>query len=897
MSKTDFCGVIIDGKLASFREMRGFDGNVVILDGVTEIGNRAFEVAYCGIKTVVIPPSVTKIGSRAFACCEYLQEIVIPEGVESIGDGAFSDCHSLKRVVIPSTVVSIGAGAFDDCGDIDEITVDENNPVYLGAGNCLIERKKKILLRGGRNAVIPADGSVTVIGERAFSNNTAHPRNSVHSTGVAEIVIPDGVTKIGKYAFDFNYGLESIVIPDSVKSIEKRAFSRCCNLKNIKLGNGIQTIGDSAFEYDEKLEIELTLPKSLTKIGSYAFYFCGIESLTIGGAVKTIGKNAFRNCKNLRHVTFTDGVTEVGEYMFCECAALETVVFSSSVKTVGKCAFMCCEGLKNAGFNDGLETVAEDAFRGCSSLNGIVIPDSIKYIGNGAFAYCEKLSEVKMPASVEFMGNGVFGGCPVKVAAPKKTGAVGFDIANNVLVKYKGKSQDVVIPDGVTKIAAKAFYCKKNMESLTIPASVTSIANKAIERCENLKSITVANGNPAFRSEGNCLIDTKKKCVIYGFKDSEIPADGSIVAIAANAFAGAECESLVIPDGVKTIGASAFKACGSLKSISLPSTVKSIGPSAFKYCAKLESITIPKNTTAIGNEAFAECTALTRINFDADCCDDLWISSDLFCNAGKNAGGVTAYIGANVQKIPRYLFASGSVDSAHRIKTVEFAENSVCKIIGENAFWACAELKSINLPDGITTIERDAFNGCRALKNVSIPKSATAIGAYAFCGCTSMAEIFIPAGVTKLIGVFEKCGGLKSITVEAGNPVFHSAGNCLIDTEKKILVRGANTSIIPSDGSVVRLDNYSFSNCNELESIVIPDGVTEIFNNVFKNCKKLKSITIADTVTYVCNPYFENCGSLVSITASKKLLEKYDYFGFKNKIMDASGRRITFTVR
>ena len=73
MSNTDYCGVIIDGRLVSFREWHGFDGRVVISDGVTEIGNSAFEVAYCGIKTVIVPSTVTKIGKRAFACCELFQ--------------------------------------------------------------------------------------------------------------------------------------------------------------------------------------------------------------------------------------------------------------------------------------------------------------------------------------------------------------------------------------------------------------------------------------------------------------------------------------------------------------------------------------------------------------------------------------------------------------------------------------------------------------------------------------------------------------------------------------------------------------------------------------------------------------------------------------------------------
>ncbi len=893
MHRYDNCGVIQDGKVLSFRAADGFDGNIIIPDDVTEIGNRAYEVAFCGIKKVVISPSVKRIGERAFACCERLQEIDIPRGVEIIDKEAFSDCHSLKKVVISETVTFIGSGAFDDCGDIEEIVVAENNPVYRSTGNCLIDIKKKTLIRGCKNSVIPSDGSVTVIGERAFSNNSAHPRNSVHSKGSLKIVIPDGVKKIGKYAFDFNYALESVIMADSVKTIEKGAFSCCYKLKSIKFGKGIETIGDNAFYYSHSLESELDFPDSLKKIGTYAFFGCGVSSIVIGKNVESIGKNAFNGCERLTELTFGGGIGEIGESAFHCCKALETVNFSEGLKTIGKCAFYGCEKLKSPGFKNGLETIGESAFACCDSLQSIEIPDSVRYLGAEAFAYCEKLCSVKLPPSVDFMGSNVFKNCPVKVAAPKKVGAVGFEIANNELIKYKGTSNNAVIPDGVTKIAAKAFLRKKNLESITVPASVTAIANRAIEGCVNLKRINVDVANTAYRSEGNCLIDVKKKSVVYGFADSVIPDDGSVNAIAANAFSGIDLTAAIIPDGVKTIGANAFKGCTNLKSLTLPDTVKSIGPSAFKYCKALESIKIPQKVTSLGTEAFAECTALTEINFDSES-DDLSVNS-AFDGAGKNSSGVVLNIGANVKRIPdSFMMAQGDENIPHVVR-VDFAENSVCECVGSFAFWSCNMLKSVNLPQNIKEIKRDAFHGCSALEHIDIPENTTALGAYAFCKCENLKDIYIPAGVTKLVSVFEGCGGLESIAAAEGNPVFHVSGNCLIETETKKLLRGCHNSVIPSDGSVKRLDNYSFDKCDKLESIVIPDGVIEIYNNAFKQCENLKSVTIAKTVTYVCNPYFEDCNALIKITASKELLEKYDYFGFKDKTFGLKNRRVEFS--
>lgn len=892
MHRYDDCGLIQDGRVVAFRAANGFDGNIIIPDDVTEIGNRAYEVAFCGIKKVFIPSSVKRIGERAFACCERLLEIEIPAGVEVIGKEAFSDCHSLKKVYISETVTSIGPGAFDDCGDIEGITVAENNPVYRSAGNCLIDKKKKTLIRGCKNSVIPADGSVTVIGASAFSNNTAHPRNHVHSKGSSEIVIPNGITKIGKRAFDFNYELETVVMADSVKTIEKDAFSRCGKLKSVQFGKGIETIGDNAFYYACSLGV-LHLPDSVKKIGAYAFFNSGVQRVVMGKNVQSIGKNAFNGCQKLTELTFSGGPEEICDSAFHYCKALETVTFSDSLKIIGKCAFYHCDQLKNLTFKNGLETIGESAFECCSRLQSIEVPDSVKYIGAEAFAYCEKLASVKMPASVDFMGSSVFRACPVKVAEPKKVGAVGFEIANNELIKYKGTAGNAVIPDGVTKIAAKAFFRKKNLESITIPASVTAIANRAIEGCGNLKCIHVDSANTAYRCEGNCLIDVKKKSVVYGFTDSVIPDDGSVNGIAANAFAGIELTEASIPDGVKTIGANAFKGCTSLKRLTLPDTVKSIGPSAFKYCKALESITVPLKVTSLGTEAFAECTALTEINFNAES-DEVSVNS-AFDSAGKDTSGVVLRIGAKVKRIPDSLTMPQDKERTPNIIRVDFAENSVCESIGSYAFWACHMLKSVNLPESVTEIKRDAFHGCVALEYIDFPENMTAIGAYAFYECKSLKEIYIPAGVTKLVSVFDGCGDLERITVAEGNPVFHSSGNCLIETESKILLRGCYNSVIPSDGSVVRLNNYSFDACDKLESIVIPDGVVEIYNNAFKQCARLKSVTIAKTVTYVCNPYFEDCSSLIQITASKELLEKYDYFGFKGKEFGLKNRRVEYS--
>ncbi len=194
--------------------------------------------------------------------------------------------------------------------------------------------------------------------------------------------------------------------------------------------------------------------------------------------------------------------------------------------------------------------------------------------------------------------------------------------------------------------------------------------------------------------------------------------------------------------------------------------------------------------------------------------------------------------------------------------------------IGRSAFDGCTDLTSITIPDSVTSIDRRAFFGCTGLTSITIPNSVTSIGSLAFAGCTGLTSIPLPDSVTSIYstefygctgltsitipdsvtyiygGAFSGCYRLTNIAVDEDNSVYHSAGNCLIETASKTLILGCKNSVIPTDGSVTSIDGAAFNGCTGLTSITIPDSVTSIGDSAFYNCDSLTIYCYKDSYAH-----------------------------------------------
>ena len=237
--------------------------NVTLSENITLISDYMFQNC-SSLTNINIPNGVTSIGKYAFEECSSLTSINIPNGVTSIGGYAFYHCAAMANVYIPNSVVSIGMNAFRGCS-LTSVTIPDS------------------VVELGPHAFADCEKMKTFYGKFASEDNRCliidGLLNSFAPSGLTEYTIPDGVTKIGIYAFHLCSRLTNIAIPNSVTSIENYAFYGCSGLTSI------------------------TIPNSVTSIGSYAFYGCsGLTSITIPDGVVSIGNCAFSVCKKLASV-------------------------------------------------------------------------------------------------------------------------------------------------------------------------------------------------------------------------------------------------------------------------------------------------------------------------------------------------------------------------------------------------------------------------------------------------------------------------------------------------------------------------------------------------------------------------------------------------------------------
>ena len=447
---------------------------------------------------------------------------------------------------------------------------------------------------------------------------------------------------------------------------------------------------------------------------------------------------------------------------------------------------------------DNVTEISENAFKNCSLITKVIIPNSVTSIGNNAFSGCNLLSQLEIGSGLQTIGTSAFENCPslysIKISPENQTFTDGtlqsqqqsaqlasynfasqFDQSSagkNCIIEISTKKlifgcKTSVLPSDVAEIGANAFKgC--NIKQITIPASVTTIGNSAFYNCRNLEQI---NYNAV---QLNDLSDSNNGFALCGVDSDGVKViiDNSVTKIPAYLFCPSSSDATLSPN--------------------------------------ITSLTIGSNVQTLGNYSFYNNKNLKEINFNATSMTDLNSDNMVFDYAGTQSDGITFNVGANVQKIPAYLFGKAWTDYENdnfvevNVTKVNFEANGVCSTVGDYA-----------------------FRGCANLQNITIDPTCT----YLTDGRQSDAS---------------------------------PSQNCIINKNSQTLLVGSTSSEIPQSSTiVVSIANYAFMNKN-IEEIIIPNNITTIGTHAFSYCTS-KNLEVGTGVKTLGNYCFVFCFNLENI--------------------------------
>lgn len=863
--------------------------SLTIQNGVETIADYAF--LYCSqLSSLSLPTSIRTIGNYAFFNCNSLQELVIPEGVTSIGWAAFQACYGLKTVELPSSLTKIDEYAFADCRALTIVKSHIQNPIDINVDAFAISVTWNNNVRyvdpssatlyvplGTKNAYMQIDGwssAFNVIYE-------GEPNEITLSDGLKYQYLPSEQIAIVVGRVDDT--MRDITIPAkvlidgtyyAVKSIGASAFYDI-SLNSVTIEDGVESIETRAF-WDSDGINELKLPSTLKKIGSEAFTWAYITSLDLPEGLVSVGRNAFSSCPKLKKAILPSTLSEIGNNVFNNCNSLSVIisriqtpfeinenVFSSNTSVV----LYVPEGTKSE----------YEKTSGWNSFASIVEGNYNEIeIGNLIYSY----SESSRTASVVSHNITEWG----KVVIPSTIPINDVDYE----VKYIGPGafyqfgsiDSLYISEGIETIGNNAFNNCWNMKTVQLPSSLKTIGNNAFQSCGALRRVELPSGltslgDYAFAYNRNLLYVTSHI-------QTPLEINGSVFCSDYSWSSGTQLfeknsATLYVPEGTK----SAYEAIDGwnmfAEIVEGEMTEETIDGIIYSYNSSTQTATV------VGSD-FSEHRKVT-------------IPSSVPINdvnyAVKTIGGGAFY--------NNYYIDSLYIESG--IETIE-----------KGAFQECYNIRYLELPSTLTTIGENAFRNCNSLRKVILPSSLTSLGEYAFASCGNLSSVVSRIQVPLEIGqnvfnsgwywdenntqVFYKTNatlyvpiGTKSAyeAIEGWNMFVDILEGEIKETTYGVLnysyIEGKGEATVISgdysqitkltipgsievDGvsyTVKTIDNNVFSNCGNIDSLVIESGVEIIGQNAFNWCYGIKSLSLPTTLKSIGENAFYHCYNLSSL--------------------------------
>ena len=705
---------------------------------------------------------------------------------------------------------------------------------------------------------------VTSIGNYAFYKYNA----------LTSITLPEGVTRIGDYAFQFCESLASITLPESLLSIGNGSLSHCSSLTSITIPKGMTSIGDGAFDWSESLAnifVDANNANYDSRNGCNAIIetasnklIAGCKNTVIPTDVTIIQSKAFLGCTNLASITIPESVADIGYYAFQYCESLTNITLPNSMPCIGWGLLSHCASLTDITIPENVTEIQCYAFDNCSSLTSIVIPDGVTSIGNQAFYDCSNLTSVTMKASTPCafytntytaVGDGVYNIFPssnegFKIYVPYGSGetyksAEGWSNYANWIVELEPEETPVEPISGVDGNITWSLDTSTGVLTLSGEGSINDYGLE-------LKGITTAPW-------GTYHADIK-----------EVVIQSGVTSIGDCAFYG--CNSLTsvtIPEGVTSIGNHAFDGCRSLASVTIPSSVTSLGSNAF-YAVSLKEVHITGNSVPTFTPSQIGATSAIIFvpsgMYEAYAADENWgaynkqiISADMLelrtveVTAKVGVSAIDEQIGEANRLYVANLKVKGTINDydlfAIRSKYIHLRDLdlSEASLVPAGDGFEYYTGKRLTEADQLGDC---AFRDLNILRSVTLPATLKSIGNDAFSGCSRLETMELPDGVTTMGNyAFRDCFSLQSIDFGLSLQAVPGAAF--------YYCKGITSITLPA--SVTSIGNEAFRYCSKLASAVLPPRLESIGREAFSGCSSLTELRIPSAVQTIGDGAFSSC--------------------------------------
>ena len=864
--------------------------NLVLPEGLSTIGESAFENADLGGSeengyTFTIPASVSEIGNGAFYKTK-VRNVVFGENslltalpqnmfyyavnLETVtfngfaedaegnppevtfGTSVFMGCTALESIDIPANVTEIGTNCFKYCVSLSSVTFDTLTDEESGTEYSMLDyvRNSAFAGTGISEFVFPESSAASItLGSGIF---TACPN-------LTSITLSGQVTNISG-AFRDCLRLETIVISDTNQNFAEEGGV----IYNLQ-GNTVQYVYAPQAPA-EGVEAGVTVDASgnavisgVENIGNYAFANrTDITSVYISADVQTIGTYAFSGCTNLKTVVFEAGspLQSIGSSAFADCTSLESIALptTENFKSLPSSIFNGCSSLTSVTLPTNLTAINGSAFRYCSSLQSISIPATVTSFGTYVFADCSNLSEVNFNGntSIRSLGNYMFYNC---TALETVTLPTSLTFLGTYTFRGSGlTSIDLTELTGLTCFGTRATSCSAtssvylfadcaNLAEVKLPSTLTKFGGYIFQNCTSLTSFDLTGLTQIGR---NCFQNT-------GLTSVAVP---SSVNTDIGNYAFADCaalSSVTIAEGVTGVGTNTFQNCTQIAEMHLPSTVDTIGNYAFNGCTSLVSINIPAAVSKLGTYVFQNCTSLAEVTFDEG---SALTQFGNYCFDGC-ISLTSIDLPETVTFLGQYTFRGCGlveIDLSALTGLTRIASTATTTSVTSNiyTFANCKSLTRVVLPEGLTLIAGYVFDGCENLSSINLD-NVEKFGNRVFTG-TALTSVNLSVNLSSMgYLVFAGCPYLESVNVPSNCVAFSSEDGVLYNADGEIVCFPAGKEV---EGGVLTLEegvgvgDSAFAGCNQIEEVIIPEGITEIGQYAFYD-SGIKRITIPASVTHL----------------------------------------------